>query len=99
MSADEFRAYAEAVFRRHNAIQNELMFLLPQLAENAPERHERLVEAEESMVDACKALVSAASQRSRGIELGLSERMSLPPKVAACDRATRRLERLVEDAD
>jgi len=95
MSQDEFRAYAEQVFRRHNTVENELMFLLPRLESEQPARYHRLVDAEEEMLEACHALASAASQRGRGLDIGFFTRLRLPSDVAACERETLQLERML----
>lgn len=96
MSRDEFRSYAEQVFRRHNAVESELLFLLPELEERDPERYRRLSRAEEAMLDACAPLVEIAQRRSRELSIGFFKRLHLPPKITACDRETRRVEQLLE---
>lgn len=95
MSKAEFRAYAETVFRRQNALQSRLLFLLPELEHSDPARYQRLVAAEEELIEACRPLVELALQRRRGLEIGFLQRIHLPPKITACDRETQRIERLL----
>jgi len=95
MSKAEFRAYAERVFRRHNAAENDLMFLLPRLQRAEPERYGQLLDAEDAMLEACHPLAEVASQRGRGLDIGFFKRLRLPSDVADCERATVRVERLL----
>lgn len=97
MSEAEFRDYAEQVLRRQNAVQSELMYLLPKLEDTAPARYERLIEAEERMLEACHPLVTHAVGRMRGAEIGFLDRLRLPSQTVACEQETIRVERRLED--
>lgn len=97
MSKPEFRAYAKTVLQRQNDVENELMFLLPELQGSDPERYRRLTGAEDRLLDACQPLVESALKRRRGTELGLLERLHLPRHTTACDRQTRHMERMLAE--
>lgn len=95
LSVDEFRAYAESVFRRQNAAQDRLIFLLYDLKEADPQAHARLSRAETRMLEACSGLVEVAAERRRGREPGFWKRVALRNDVVACDRAVTRVEELL----
>jgi len=98
MSKSELRDYVEQVLRRQNAVQNELMFLLPALEESDPVRYGRMIEAEDRMMEACEPLISEVVERRRGgaRDSSLSRLRRLPRETVACDRETRRVEELLK---
>lgn len=95
MSKEEFRSYAETVFREQNAVHNRLLFLLPELEQIDPARYRRLAAAEEELIDVCSALVELAQQRRRGLDIDFLQRIRLPPEVTACERQVKHLEQLL----
>jgi len=101
MSQSEFRDYAKSVLQRQNAVQNELIFRLPELENEDPERYHRLLEAEDRLIDACQLLVESVMKRLRGGELDYTDQLAFPEQTTRCDRETRRVEEVLgrEPAD
>lgn len=96
ISKAEFRDYAGRVLRRQNAVASELIFRLPEIEKQDPERYRRLLVAEDQLLDACGLLIESTRQRRRGGGLDSSARRKLPEQTVECDRQTRRLERMLE---
>ncbi|MEQ8234795.1 MAG: hypothetical protein RLW61_02485 [Gammaproteobacteria bacterium] len=96
-SGGGFAAYAERVFRYHNHVVDDLI-IATELGADTRGEDTRLVRAEHEMVRACRPLNEAVSARLEGRGIGLWQRLRLPVTVAACERASRHLARLLEPA-
>ncbi len=96
VDSDEFRDYAQQVFRRHNRALSELMQMQP-AAGDEPARVAQLEDAEAEMLRQCENLnqlaVAARDQRSDGP----ARTVELARSVASCDRATRIVETLLDE--
>ncbi len=96
VDSDEFRDYAQEVFRRHNHALSELMQMLP-AAGDEPARLTQLEDAEAEMLRQCEKLnqlaVAARDQRSDGP----ARTLDLARSVASCDTATRVVEALLDE--
>ena len=88
----EFRDYAADVFRRQNATLTSL-FDAFEYADDADAAELDL--AEQSMIESCAALNSAASARRDGKELDISTLKRVADSIVACDTATLEAEQLI----
>lgn len=87
VSTATLRADAEAVFREHNRVAGEIMFVLAELRPDDPNAV-ALTKADNAMLDACQALndlaIAHRDQRQTGVTLGLR----LPATIDACRETT-----------
>lgn len=95
-SIAEFRAYAERVFRRQNALGNEIIFLLDDLEQTDAELYSAVIEAERRMLDACAPLNESAAARVRADEkLGVRKGRRIAASVPVCDWETDNAEEVI----
>ncbi len=96
VDSDEFRDYAQEVFRRHNHALSELMRIQP-VAGDESGRLTQIENAEAEMLRQCEKLnqlaVAARDQRSDGP----ARTVELARSVASCDRSTRSVETLLDE--
>jgi hypothetical protein len=93
-----FAAYAEDVFRRQNNATSEVMTLSPDQVGDAAQ-YEALLSAEKNMQSACELLNDYAQRTQDGENTNLLFRSRVGIAVKNCDRATYKLETLLEDLD
>jgi hypothetical protein len=93
-----FTAYAEDVFRRQNNATSLVMTLSPDEVDDAG-GYEALLSAEKNMQGVCELLNDYArrTQDKKGSTLLLRSRVGF--SVKNCDRATHKLETLLEEFD
>ncbi len=91
MNQEEFSAYVEHVFRHHNNVANELLFVTPSgLAGGG----DPVANAEVKMDHACQPLNDLALASATGLSPDYWTKMKLADAVPECEAATRILERL-----
>jgi hypothetical protein len=90
MGEADFAAYFEHVFRHHNAVVNESLYVAPAAHGGGP-----VPGAEIKMDHACQPLNEAASAAATGASPGFWTKMQLRDAVPECEAATRRLEKLL----
>lgn len=98
MTESEFATYVEHVFRHHNRVYSELINELEMIEEeqrSAPSAD--LLTAETSMLNACLPVNETVSAISEGRSPGLRTKMQLTNAVPECERATRRVEKLIPE--
>jgi len=95
MNEAEFAAYLEHVFRHHNKVADDLMFVTGRSEGDDPKSHAYLLEMEAKMAHACLPLNELVSDVSAGSTPSFWNRMRLADAVPACERATRRVESLL----
>jgi hypothetical protein len=91
MDPKRFGEYVEQVFRHHNAVVNELLFL-PNSADGGDSPLEK---AEARMAYACLPINEVVSASALGQSTGFWSRMTLSQAVPECETATRQVERLI----
>ena len=94
-SITEFRAYAERVFRRQNALGNEILFLLDDLEQTDTELYSAAIEAERRMLDACAPLNESAARVRADEKLGVRKGRKIAASVPVCDWETDNAERVI----
>lgn len=95
--ANSLEAYAEAVFRRQNHATSEMMDLANE--DGAILGYDTLLDAETAMRQACHALNDYASRMQSDQSGTLFQQGEVATSLRACDRATRRLEHLLDQVD
>lgn len=95
MNEAEFAAYVERVFRHHNAVVNELMFVSTISDDGNSHADAELREAESKMDLACLPLNELISALSGGQTPSLKSKMRLATAVPECESATRDVELLI----
>lgn len=93
MNEAEFAAYVEHVFRHHNNVVNDLVFVSNMTDQN--KGHAELVGAEARMDNACLPLNELVSALSGGQKPGFRTKSQLANAVPECEAATRRVETLI----
>lgn len=93
-----FAAYAEGVFRRQNNATSAVMTLSPDELDDAAE-YEALLSAEKNMQSACELLNDYARRSQEGESSNMIFRSRVGIAIKNCDRATHKLETLLEDFD
>jgi len=82
LRSDEFAAYAESVFRRQNVVLDALSFALDERPGD-----ERLLLAEERVLDACAGLNEIALRRRAGEAVRPLSGLRAARRVPACESA------------
>lgn len=98
MTESEFAAYVEHVFRHHNRVYSELINDLDMIEEHengAPSS--ALLSAEAYMLNACLPVNETVSAMSEGRNPGMKTKMQLMSAVPECEKATRRVEKLIPE--
>jgi hypothetical protein len=95
LGSDAFRGYAESVFRRQNAVLNEIAFALeePELDEG---RRGALEAGESRLLDACAELNATAAARRDASRRGVLDRLRTARTAPECERAADAAAALVE---
>ena len=94
MSIDAFKSYSEAVFRRQNQASDRFIMLESELDD---EHHHMLAEAERLMLQHCAPLNKIAAQQRDQQSIDLKLKMSISETIDGCDRATRKMELLLDE--
>ena len=97
MTQAQFAAYVERVFRHHNKVMNDLINAAGELPDEGDDS-DMLSSAEEVMNEACEPLNEVASAEAVSQPASFWTTRKLPEAVPACEAATLRLERLLNDA-
>ncbi len=92
MNEADFAAYFEHVFRHHNNVVNELLYVSPS---NLGSGNNSVSAAEVRMDHACQPLNEIASATAEGHPPDFWTKMKLLDAVPECEAATRRLEKLL----
>ena len=92
MDEEQFAAYVEQVFRHHNTVVDESLFVMPggSVATNDP-----VSLAEMKMHHACQPLNEVVSATATGQSADGWSKMKLADSVPECEAATRILEKLI----
>lgn len=94
-SVDEFKSYAEDVFRRQNKASSELILLLIDIESSDQENYSKLQNAEKRIMDACQPLNSMAVMMVENRKIDMSMKYSVMTSVSECDYITRDVEELL----
>ncbi len=92
MNEADFAAYFEHVFRHHNNVVNDSLFVTSDLLTR---REDPVSKAEASMDHACQPLNDVAVAVSTGESADFMTKVKLLDAVPECEAATRRLEQLL----
>jgi hypothetical protein len=96
MNEVQFAAYVEHVFRYHNRVVNESLFVMPgDLAGGG----DPVSNAEMTMHHACQPLNEVASSSAAGLSPDFWTKMKLADAVPECEAATRQLEKLLSQSN
>lgn len=102
ISGDEeqqnFAKYAEEVFRRQNNATSEVMTLSADDLDNKAQ-YETLLSVERNMQNACELLNDFAARDGNGENSNVFFKARVGNAVKDCDRATQKLENLLEELD
>ena len=96
MNEEQFAAYVEHVFRYHNSVVNESLFVIPG---DLGGGNDPVSNAEMKMHHACQPLNEVASSSAVGLSPDFWTRMKLADAVPECEAATRNLEKLLSQAN
>ncbi|QSA95729.1 hypothetical protein [Methylococcus sp. EFPC2] len=97
MTEEEFAAYLEHVFRHHNKVVDDLMFVMAHTDAPTPADQDSLPLAEAKMAHACLPLNEAVSESATGKLPSFWTRMQLADAVPECETATRKVESLIPE--
>lgn len=92
MNEADFAAYFEHVFRHHNNVVNESLYISPG---NLGEGDNAIQNAEMKMDHACQPLNEVASATATGNSADFWTKIKLGDAVPECEAATRKLEKLL----
>ena len=96
-SLEEFGLYAEEVFRRQSEANIKIiMYLIDYESDSETIDYERLMAAEETIVDACKNLNNLAVRKAEQRPTNFLDNYLYAHSVDRCDNATRKLEGLLQ---
>jgi hypothetical protein len=93
MSKAQFKAYAERVFRHQNQVVDQLI-----AADERGEPDARLLDAEETMEEACRPLITLVSAKAEHRALEISDKLAMPRAVPACEQAVAAVDALLSQA-
>ena len=88
---DEIAEYAEAVFRRQNAVTSRIMMSMDDELNNDI----RLQQAEVAMYDACKLLNEYSSKEMDGETMGVLFKRKVRASIEGCDESIKQVELLL----
>jgi len=92
MNEADFAAYFEHVFRHHNTVVNDSLYVSPGIEHDA---NDPVLRAEMKMDHACHLLNEVASTAATGETPDFWTKMELLDAVPECESATRYLEKLL----
>jgi len=95
MTIEAFSKYTEAVFRRQNRASDQVIMLADEVDQPT---YQKLADAEEKMLEACRPLNEIAARQRDQESVGLTLKLEIAPTIDACDRATTRRETLLRVA-
>ena len=90
---EEFTRYVEKVFRLQNSLTSEIMEL-PETDET--DNHEALLQAEQSMQEACGPLNEYASREKDDLNIGLLLRRRVQKSAMDCEQAAQKVQSLLK---
>ena len=96
MTTPELRRYARKVFEYHNQTVSDLMLFTATSETLQVSDRDMLEKAEYKMFDACGAINEVAVQFRDTGGAKLSEKMEVPDSLGKCERATQRVDALLE---
>lgn len=91
MDQKDFADYVEQVFRHHNSVVDQLLYV----ADTQPDRNSPLGQAEARMAFACLPLNEVVSSSALGQSTSFWARMHLSEAVPNCEAATRQVEEMI----
>jgi hypothetical protein len=97
LGSDEFRAYAEEVFREQNRVATDLAFALED-ADAGGAVPAALAGAEDALLEACARLNELATLRRDGENVGARRGARNARSVPGCEAATRAAQGALDDA-
>jgi len=92
LNENEFAAYVEQVFRHHNKVVDETLFVT---ADGLNAKEDPVSDAEMKMDHACQPLNETVSATAAGESPGFWPTLKLANAVPECEAATRHLEKLL----
>lgn len=97
-TVEEFKIYAEGVFRRQNQASGELILLLMDIEINASQsdQYHTLIAAEERIMDACNLLNKMVVMKIENRELDIFQKYQLVDTIGVCDYVTSDIEVLLK---
>ncbi|MFQ5660419.1 MAG: hypothetical protein ACE5GZ_08325 [Gammaproteobacteria bacterium] len=95
-SLEEFRAYAEQVFRRQNHASSEIIMLQLDAESEDNDQYSRLMNAEEKIIDACSPLNRMAARMAENRKINPSLKYEIFYSLSKCDHVTRDVETLIK---
>jgi prolyl oligopeptidase PreP (S9A serine peptidase family) len=95
-NTQSFSAYAENVFRRQNNVTSRVMTLSPEDFSNEAQ-YDALLDAEKNMHNACELLNNYAQRIQDGENVSVLYRSRVGIGIKECDRATLKLETLLQN--
>ncbi len=96
-ASGQFRLYVEQVFRRHNRVTNDLIYLLPEIEQSDAALYSRLTQAESNMLKSCRHLNKLATSYRDDRKPGYFKRMKMSRSAAQCDRSTQATQTILEE--
>ena len=84
---EEFTRYVEKVFRLQNSLTSEIMAL--------PEADDTVLQAEQSMQEACRPLNEYASREKDDLNIGLTLLRSVEKSAIVCEQAAQKVQSLL----
>jgi len=96
-TVDEFKVYAENVFRRQNQASSKLIMLLIDNETSDLENYNSLVEAEERILDACWPLNNIVVMKIENQPIDLSTQYKVMNTISDCDYITRDVEEFLRN--
>ena len=97
-SIEEFKLYAEEVFRRQNRISTELIMLLIDYDIDSKEKqHQLIVDAEEKITDACQPLNTMVIMKVENRDIDMSLKFKIVDSISKCDYITREVEVMLKE--
>jgi hypothetical protein len=93
----EFNAYAARVFRLHNAVTTNLAYTLDEIEFSGEDdgAFDRLIEADDRMLQACSAVDEVAVARRDGEKVSLRQLNTAAKFIPDCEKATLEAEKLI----
>ncbi|HEY8520203.1 MAG TPA: hypothetical protein VIN61_08990 [Gammaproteobacteria bacterium] len=96
VASDEFRDYAERVFREQNRVATDLAFAIEEAEIRGFDAPEALVRAEERLLEACAGLNELAARRRDQRRVGARRGLAAARQAPRCEAAAREAAALLD---
>ncbi|HEX6996639.1 MAG TPA: hypothetical protein VF322_00760 [Gammaproteobacteria bacterium] len=96
VASDEFRDYAERVFREQNRVATDLAFAIEDAQTRGSDAPEALLRAEERLLEACAGLNELAARRRDQRRVGARRGLAAARQAPECEAAARDAAALLE---